>query len=121
MGRAEDGRANVMGMPSTTARTAAREKFSTEVADITVDDMQRLKALRTIERGATSSGFDLGIKRAGRQAKAISSDSATDACCACVQYFTDKIRLIHVPAGANEKCWYQRVKTIRLPKRALPP
>ena len=43
---------NDKGIPRRTARTAAREKLRTDVADMTVDAKQRLNDLRSIQSGA---------------------------------------------------------------------
>lgn len=43
---------NDRGMPRMTARTAAREKLRTDVADMIVDAKQRLNDLKSIQTGA---------------------------------------------------------------------
>lgn len=43
---------NDKGIPRRTARTAAREKLRTDVADMTVDAKQRLNDLKSIQMGA---------------------------------------------------------------------
>lgn len=43
---------NDRGMPRRTARTAAREKLRTDVADMTADAKQRLNDLKSIQMGA---------------------------------------------------------------------
>ena len=43
---------NDKGIPRRTARTAAREKLRTDVADMTVDAKQRLNDLKSIQSGA---------------------------------------------------------------------
>lgn len=43
---------NDRGTPRRTARTAAREKLRTDVADMTVDAKQRLNDLKSIQTGA---------------------------------------------------------------------
>lgn len=43
---------NVRGTPRRTARTAAREKLRTDVADMTADAKQRLNDLKSIQMGA---------------------------------------------------------------------
>ena len=44
--------ATVRGRPMDIARAAAREKFRTEVMEITAEVKQRLNAFRTVARGA---------------------------------------------------------------------
>jgi len=43
---------NDKGIPRRTARTAAREKLRTDVADMMVDAKQRLNDLKSIQTGA---------------------------------------------------------------------
>ena len=51
--------ATVRGRPMDIARAAAREKFRTEVMEITAEVKQRLNAFRTVARGA-EGGAGLG-------------------------------------------------------------
>jgi hypothetical protein len=75
-GRRFVGAAKESGTPNKTARDAAREKFSTDVIEITVDARQRLKAFRSAWRGAgvesSGTGFVSGdVSSAERQLKTI--------------------------------------------------
>jgi hypothetical protein len=49
---------NDRGTPRRTARTAAREKLRTDVADMTADAKQRLNALKSIQMGADFVVFE---------------------------------------------------------------
>lgn len=49
---------NDRGMPRRTARTAAREKLRTDVADMTADAKQRLNDLKSIQTGAEFRVFE---------------------------------------------------------------
>lgn len=53
--RLRDGVDSNSGKPNVIARTAAREKFSTEMIEVTVDAKQRLRALRSRCWGAVMS------------------------------------------------------------------
>lgn len=52
---------NARGAPSRTARTAAREKLRTDVADMTADAKQRLNDFNSIQMGAVSFVFESSL------------------------------------------------------------
>jgi len=60
---------NDRGTPRRTARTAAREKLRTDVADMTVDAKQRLNDLKSIQTGADFLVFEsiLSTKRGAKK------------------------------------------------------
>jgi hypothetical protein len=58
VGASSVGPENVRGTPRRTARTAAREKLRTDVADVTVDAKQRLNDLNSIQMGAVFTVFE---------------------------------------------------------------
>jgi len=49
---------NDKGIPRRTARTAAREKLRTDVADMTVEAKQRLNDFKSIQSGAVFLGSE---------------------------------------------------------------
>jgi len=66
------------GIPRRAAKEAAREKFKTDVMDITVDAKKRLSAFKTFQSGAILFGAVGRMPNAGRGARDINKNSARD-------------------------------------------
>jgi hypothetical protein len=58
-----DGEDRTSGMPMNTAKDPAREKLSTLVIDMTVEEKQRLRAFSTVDIEAVSEVAGLGTAR----------------------------------------------------------